>query len=525
MGAMARRLALLTFLLTLAGLLGLDASPAAAQTTFTVTTAADLVNPGDGLLSLREAIDLANGDGDDSRIDLMAGQTHTLAQCNAGAPQEVLNASGDLNASDAENDLLIVGAGATIDQLCADERVLQFAGANLRLEAVTITGGDLELSGSTVGGGIQLGGEGLMTLVDTVVSGNTAQFGGGIEANRLVLENSVLTGNQAAVGGAVNLQGGAQSLTATGSSIFANTASNAPGVNFTGAGTASMTNTTVGGNTNNAVNFSVGSELNLQNGNATLVHSTILGTANAPALRVGGTLTSFGTVVDGGAGQSCNVSGSTVSQGFNIEAATNICGFDQSTDIVQAVDALGPLADNGGAGNTALPDAGGLLDGRIPIASCRPAVPTDARGVARPSGTGCEPGAIELVSRAVDGQIRNGNQATFAGTNVINTTGAGQTRSQNRAVGQKATFFVRFRNAGGVVDGIKVRGPAGTNRFTVRYFREHQHEHHQRGHQRHTDLHRRGAGRDPARAGGGHPPAGRTPQRHDQPPGAGHLDR
>jgi hypothetical protein len=469
---MALRRALPVLLLTLAGLVGLDAAPAAAAATYTVTTNLDTVNGGDGVLSLREALNSANTDGTDSTINLLAGQVHTLTLCNAGDPGELENVSGDLNSANGSGDLTLVGNGATIDQACPGERVLRQVGDDLRIEGLTITGGDLDITEATDGGGITAASGGPVTLVDSVVRGNSAQSGGGIAANSVVIDNSLITDNEAAVGGAVYLFGSGLSATVTDSSLVGNTANNIPGIDFTNPGVATLTNVTLGGSTANVANFSVGGELNLSDGNATLIHTTIVGAANETAVRVGGTLTAFGTVIDGGAGQSCAFGGTTVSQGYNIESNTDLCGFHTGTDVVQAF--LGPftLADNGGAGPSYLPAAGSIIDNRIPAASCSPTVTTDARGVSRPSGTGCEPGATERPPRfAADGQIRNSAQSTFAGNNVVNLTGAGQTRSQNRAVGRKAIFFTRVQNDGDSLGDYTVRGPAGTNRFAVRYFR------------------------------------------------------
>jgi CSLREA domain-containing protein len=468
---MARR-ASLVLLLTLAGLVGLDASPAAAvPTTHTVTTTADTVNGGDGVLSLREAVDAANADAGDSAIVLLPGQTHQLTRCVPDDQEEVDNVSGDLNSAVDSGALSIVGGGATIRQTCPDERVLRHAGEALDLSDVTITGGDLTFEGfSTQGGGIDAGSAPL-TLTDSTVTGNGAALGGGIAANELTLVRSAVTDNTAAVGGAVYVTDSFPSVTVTDSSIVGNTASSIPGINFTQSGTAVVTNSTFGGSTIGSLNNSVGSELNVL-GSATITHSTFVGTVNGSPLKVSNTLTAFGSVVDAGTGTSaCTSMGTVVSLGYNVEAPGESCEFDDDTDQALAADSgLGALADNGGAGDTFLPDDGGVLDGMIPVADCDDEVTADARAQARPSGAGCEPGAVELPAlRRPDGHLRNSNQAAFGGNDTYNSTGAGQTRSQNRRAGQKATFFVRLQNDGDEADGLRVRGPASSGGFTVRY--------------------------------------------------------
>src|SRR2546422_794439 len=79
--------------------------------TFNVTTPLDVVDPGDGVLSFREAVLAANASPKADTINLPAG-TYTLALAGAGEDHA---ATGDL---DIKGDLTISGAGAeqtTID--------------------------------------------------------------------------------------------------------------------------------------------------------------------------------------------------------------------------------------------------------------------------------------------------------------------------------------------------------------------------------------------------------------------------
>ena len=73
------------------------------------------------------------------------------------------------------------------------------------------------------------------------------------------------------------------------------------------------------------------------------------------------------------------------------------CGA-HATDVVSAANPqLGPLAANGGPTSTRLPAATAPYGGLVPAAQC---APTDQRGVTRPKGAGCEPGAVEVVEAA-----------------------------------------------------------------------------------------------------------------------------
>ena len=63
----------------------IHAAPASATTTqHVVTTTSDVVDAGDGQLSLREAISAVDADPGDSEIVLQAGATYHLSICNDG---------------------------------------------------------------------------------------------------------------------------------------------------------------------------------------------------------------------------------------------------------------------------------------------------------------------------------------------------------------------------------------------------------------------------------------------------------
>lgn len=466
---MRRMRTLLTALALLAGVTALDVAPAAALDTYTVTTTADVVDGGDGVLSLREAFTAANGDLDASTIVLGSGLTYQLTICDGGAPNETANASGDLNLRDDDSTPVVLeGNGSTVVQTCDDERVLETAGAATTISDLTVTGGDLVTGSGLTGGGIEAS---VLTLVDVTVSGNGAPQGGGLNGRILDLTRVRVSGNTAGSGGGMLLGGSFPQLTLTDSSVTANTAGSVPGIQFDSPGSATIVNSTIGGSTQTVANFGLGSELNLV-GDATITHSTVVGTANGAPLRVSGALTAFGLVVaSGGSTGTCVGMGTTTSQGHNVESL-DVCGFDQTSDLVdQPTIGLGPLADNGGAGETFLPTDGGILDDAIPAAECLLGVPADARGVERPSGAGCEPGAVERVPvRRADAQIRTSAQTTFGGNDVVNTSGAGQSRLLVRARNQKATFVVRAQNDGEATDDLHIKGPASGSGFTVRYF-------------------------------------------------------
>ena len=74
------------------------------------------------------------------------------------------------------------------------------------------------------------------------------------------------------------------------------------------------------------------------------------------------------------------------------------------------------------------------------------------------------------VNYEVDAEIRKSTQTAFIGDGVYNTTATGQTRSSSVRRGQTGTFVVQVRNEGSATDAIKVKGPASSGAFTLRYF-------------------------------------------------------
>ena len=202
--------------------------------TFNVTTTADEVGgPG---LSLREAIDGANSDNENSTIVLQPG-TYQLTLCGTF---DDANATGDLDHTEAF-DLVIEGNGATIENTCAGDRILHnhAGGSHVTLENVTITGGhvsltefgggvwmdagDLTVTSSTIigneagesGGGIQVD-YGDLTITDSVIENNESGLpGGGVEVGgpvTVVILDSVFHGNDGDIGGGISV-GSAASLT------------------------------------------------------------------------------------------------------------------------------------------------------------------------------------------------------------------------------------------------------------------------------------------------------------------------
>lgn len=180
-------LAVICAVATTVAAVGVDARPAAAANQVQVTTTRDVVDSSDGVVSLREAFDIANSDGQATIVVLEDGQSYELTICADIDENE--NADGDLDHTPDES-IEIEGRGATIVQNCPRQRVLHHlgAGTNLTTYDLTITGGDARLGESEIYASNVLGGGGILSmggvdLTRTNVRGNqTSGLGGGVRA-------------------------------------------------------------------------------------------------------------------------------------------------------------------------------------------------------------------------------------------------------------------------------------------------------------------------------------------------------
>jgi CSLREA domain-containing protein len=209
----------------------------ATAATFTVTKTADTADGAcDADCSLREAVIAANAAPGLDTISLPSG-TFSLTIVGGG---EDSAATGDLDVTD---NLTINGAGfanTAIEVGAGDDRVFDVINTLPIITLLTVT--DLEIRngkgdvgfGCECGGGILVRTDAWLRLVNTTVIGNSAtggslSTGGGIDnGGTLTIENSFILGNSADFAGGINNGPGA-SLTMTGGNIEANTASSSVG--------------------------------------------------------------------------------------------------------------------------------------------------------------------------------------------------------------------------------------------------------------------------------------------------------
>jgi CSLREA domain-containing protein len=356
-----------------------------------VTTTADTVNPSDGVLSLREAISLANTDGFliGTTFQLQDGARYRLTRCGTTADEDA-NDTGDLDVLAAEESLL--AGDATIEQTCPGQRVVEQKAptGQLGVQEVTITGGNTEEDGGAllVAGDLYLavdaelhhnrgsGGGAARVLGDTVLSGATVRdnvahggFGGGLLTEGAnVVQGSALYRNVASsVGGAIASNG---SLVVDRSTITQNEA---------------ISETSTGGGTSVA-------------GTTTITTSTIVANraVSAANVRSGGTTSVLSSIIAlGSGGPDCDVPLPLGGGSGLIVGADASCGTPGPQDVAGAHPMLAPLARVAAHATTA---------SRAPVA---PSVAVDldpapcAGGSAdqhdheRPVGGACDSGAFE----------------------------------------------------------------------------------------------------------------------------------
>ncbi len=193
-----------------------EPSPPPSATTFTVTTTSDLSRPTMALLTLREALALADADSlTADRIEFapaVQGQTIVLGGSQLTVNSDVTIDGGagvTIDANQASRVLLVQGlSDVVLQHLTITGGRTEFVAANRRWRSPCRERGDTDarpLNGQrqqhcasmATGGGI-FGDD--VTLTNSTVSGNSAatpaaEYGGGYGSVRVTLTNSTVSGN------------------------------------------------------------------------------------------------------------------------------------------------------------------------------------------------------------------------------------------------------------------------------------------------------------------------------------------
>jgi predicted outer membrane repeat protein len=276
------------------------------------------------------------------------------------------------------------------------------------------------------GGAIYTDEDGDVTVIDSTVNGSTADGpGGGIFTldGDVTVINSTINGNRADDrGGAIS---GEADVTIINSTIARNSAVAHVGGGIWARSDLYVANSTISNNYAEGQGGGI-----LAAGTVGLVNSTVIDNTAPVAANVGagGVLKAFGSIigpanVDFPGAQlpptatNCQVTGAE-SFGHNL-VTDGSCGLSGASDLVGALPKLGKLAENGGIGETRLPDAGSPVIDGIPPQACgfppfgdvlegeqhleglvedrATMMAKDQRGIARPQGAGCDIGSVEVA--------------------------------------------------------------------------------------------------------------------------------
>jgi hypothetical protein len=379
-----------------------------------------------------------------------------IIQVSPGTYVEAVNTGGKILAIESTGGAAVT----TIQAPDSDTNIVTVNNGTLTLVGFTITGADMvssanpggvfvNNSGGTItvrdsvitnnstqlGRGGGLGGFGTMTVINTVVSGNSASEGGGLwSSGSMTVTDSTITGNSATSGGGgiYNATFGNPTLQVIRTTVSNNTASRGGGI-ANESGTALVDRSTISGNTasQGAGVWVTGASVvtnDVQLRNSTVANNVgpgvqTSGAGDTPAnahvwyVTVAGNTTTG--IQSGGAGtvilaRTLVATNGTDCSGTIGMAAFNLIGVQgdgctlqsaSTNDIVgtpaSPVDPrLAALADNGGPTATfALLPGSPAIDAADTPVGC--AFPTDQRGVARPQGSACDIGAFETEDSTI----------------------------------------------------------------------------------------------------------------------------
>lgn len=383
--------------------------------TYTVTKTTDS-NDGvcDSDCSLRESVAAANGTVDNDIVSFDAVLFSTAQTINLTLGEIVIANNGSLT---------INGTGAnilTIDGNNSGRIISTSVNGVATINDATFTRGTGVGAANTGRAGAIYNNGGNLTLNNLVITGNTANNGGGTNnagtGSVMTINNCIISNNTSTSSGGGMQNFSTSTLTINNSTISGNTSGGSTGGGAMQAnGIVRITNSTL--TRNNAPGGSGGA---IAYNGTSLILTNVTISGNTSTTNGGGvhkstsTLNAFwrNTIVAGntGAAGSPDVTGVISSEGNNIIGNVGTSSGWIGSDLVNTNPLLAPLGFYGGKGLTYLPlngspaiNAGQNCVTDLTCATNNPptAVTTDQRGATRPTDTTIDIGAVETSSNYV----------------------------------------------------------------------------------------------------------------------------
>jgi hypothetical protein len=319
---------------------------------------------GDGQLSLREAIEIANtgttidgftsSDAADTIDFSVAGTINITSQLPTITEPLTIDGASQItiDAGNGADNTFNTHDGYRLFDFDDGNSGIQI---NVELSGLTLTGGDDAISGGAVKSRENL------TITNSTISGNAAVLGGGIYNNlgTATVTSSTLSGNSATLGGGIRTYYG--TTTVAYSTISGNSSSGHGGGIENTAGTITVTNSTISGNTGG-----LGGGIRSFIGTLTVANSLSGGDLT-------GSFSGSNNLIEDGSG-------------------TGLTGTISGDPL------LGPLADNGGPTlpNGAVIQTHALLPGSAALDGGNSLLTSDQRGLSVPVDS-------QFVANAIDG--------------------------------------------------------------------------------------------------------------------------
>ena len=397
----------------------------ASATVYTVTKTAD-TNDGvcDADCSLREAVGVSNSTADNDTIEFSA-LFNTTQTITLSGTEIVVASNGSLTINGPGANLLTI-SGNNASRILASS-----ANAAVNINNLRFTAGNGVGATNTGRGGAIYNVGGTMVITNSILTGNSAANGGALNnaasaspsvpAN-LTIIGCAITNNSSTSSGAAMQNFSTSTLHLRNTTVSGNstTATGIAGA-FQANGTVTITNSTFSGNT---AAGGTGGGVYFNGTSLTLTNSTIVN--NSSGIGGGGLhrtgtnpLNIRNTIIanNNGAAANPDALGVVNSQGNNIIGNNAGSSGWIGSDLQNVNPMLGALADNGGLGNTHLPltgspaiDAGQncVVDLSCSAANPPVAITTDQRGITRPQNAIVDIGAVEIAvasAATISGQV------------------------------------------------------------------------------------------------------------------------